>query len=50
MKNASSQKKIKKEIKDFLELNEHEYRANPNVWDTMKTVLRGKFIALSAFL
>ena len=38
---------IKKEIKDFLEFNENDNRSFPNLWDTMKAVIRGKFIALS---
>jgi hypothetical protein len=38
----------KKEIKDFLKVNENEARTYANLWDTMKAFLRGKFIDLSA--
>jgi hypothetical protein len=36
---------ISKEIKDFLELDEKEYATSPNIWNTVKAVLRGEFIA-----
>jgi hypothetical protein len=39
---------IKEEIKCFLKVNENENLTYRNLWDTAKTVLRGKFIAMSA--
>ena len=41
---------IKKEIRDFLEFNENEGTMFPNLWDSMKAMPRGKFIALSAYI
>ena len=31
-------------------MNENENRTTPNLWDTIKAVLRGKFIAIQAYL
>ena len=36
--------------KDFLKFNENDHITYPNLWDTMKAVLRGKFIALNAYI
>jgi hypothetical protein len=39
---------INKEIKDILEFNENKATTYPNICDTMKALLRGNLIALSA--
>ena len=41
---------IREEIKNFLETNENELTTVQNLWDTAKAVLRGKFIAIQAYL
>ena len=41
---------IEEEIKKFLETNENELKTIQNLWDTAKAVLRGKFIAIQAYL
>ena len=41
---------IKNEIKIFIEMNENENTTTPNLWDSVKAVLRGRFIAIQAYL
>ena len=41
---------IREEIKHFLETNENEFTTTQNLWDTGKSVLRRKFIAIHAYL
>jgi hypothetical protein len=41
---------IKKKIKRFLEVSENENTIYQNLWDTAKAALRGKFIAMSAYI
>ena len=41
---------IREEIKNFPETNENELTTSQNLWDTAKAVLRGKFIAIQAYL
>ena len=41
---------IREEIKNFLEKNENKLTTTQNLWDTAKAVLRGKFIAIQAYL
>ena len=41
---------IREKIKNFLETRENELTTTQNLWDTAKAVLRGKFIAIHAYL
>uniref|UniRef100_A0A5F9CQH3 RNA-directed DNA polymerase n=1 Tax=Oryctolagus cuniculus TaxID=9986 RepID=A0A5F9CQH3_RABIT len=41
---------IKREIKNFLEVNEDNNTTYQNLWDTEKAILRGKFIAIGAYI
>ena len=41
---------IKKEIKICIETNENENTTTQNLWDTVKAVLRGRFIEIQAYL
>ena len=40
---------IRRGIKKFLEVNKNKDTSYQNLWDTMKAVLRGRFISWSAF-
>ena len=41
---------IKGEIKTFLETNDNGDTMTQNLWDAAKAVLRGKFIAIKAYI
>ena len=41
---------IKKEIKIWIEMNENENTTTQNLWDTVKAVLRGRFIPIQTYL
>ena len=38
----------KKEVNDCLEFHANEGKRYPNLWDSMKAVLRGRYLAISA--
>ena len=50
LNNQQLTKEIKKEIKIYIETNENENTTTQNLWDTVKPVLRGSFIAIRAYL
>ena len=50
LNNQQITEKIKKEIKICIEVNENENTPTPNLWDTVKAVLKGRFIAIQANL
>ena len=50
LKNQWFNEEIKKEIEKYLETNDNEGTPTQNLWDVAKAVLRGKFIAVQAFL
>ena len=50
LNNQQITEEIKKEIKICIETNEIENTTTQNLWDTVKAVLRGRFIAIQAYL
>ena len=50
LNNQQITEEIKKEIKIGMEMNENENTITQNLWDTIKAVLRGNFIAIQAYL
>ena len=50
LNNQEITEKIKEEIKKYLETNDNENTTIQNLWDAAKAVLKGKFIAIQAYL
>ena len=50
LNNQQLTKEIKKEIKICIETNENENTTTQHLWDSVRAVLRGKFIAIQAYL
>ena len=50
LNNEWVENEIREEIKKFLDTNEKELTTTQKLWDTAKAVLRGKFIAIQAYL
>ena len=50
LNNQQITEEIKKEIKICIETNENENTTTQNLWHSVKAVLRGRFIAIQAYL
>ena len=50
LNNQEITEEIKKEIKICIEMNENENIITQNLWDSVKVVLRGRLIAIQAYL
>ena len=48
--NQQITEEIKKEIKIYIEMIENENKITQNLWDSVKAVLRGRFIVIQAYL
>ena len=42
----TNHRRNKREIKTWIKMNENENTTTQNLWDTVKAVLRGRFIAI----
>ena len=50
LKNEWANQAVKEEIKKYMEVNENDNTTTQNLWDAAKAVIRGKYIAIQAFL
>ena len=50
LNNQQITEEIKKEINICIETNENENITTQNLWNSVKAVLRGRFIAIQAYL
>ena len=50
LNNQQITEEIKKEVKICIEMNENENTTTQTLWDTVKAVLRGRFIAIQEYL
>ena len=50
LNNQQITEEIKKEIKICIEMNDNENTTTQNLWDSVKAVLRRRFIAIQAYL
>ena len=50
LKNEWANQEVKEDIKKYMEANENDNTTTQNLWEAAKAVIRGKYIAIQAFL
>ena len=50
LNNQCFKEELTRDIRKYLETNENENTTNQSLWDAVKAVLRGKFIAINAYI
>ena len=50
LRNEWANQEVKEEIKKHMEVTENDNTTTQNFWDAAKAVIRGKYIAIQAFL
>ena len=50
LKNEWANQEVKEEIKKYTEVSENDNTTTQNLWEAEKAVIRGKYIAIQAFL
>ena len=50
LNNQEITEEVKEEIKKYLETNDNENPITQNLWDAVKAILRGKFIAIPSYV
>ena len=50
LKNELDNQEVKEEIEKYMQTNENDTTTAQNLWDEAKAVIRGKYIAIQAFL
>ena len=49
-KDEWANQEVKEEIKKYMEVNDNDNTTTQNLWDAAKAIIRGKYIAIQAFL
>ena len=50
LKDEWANQAVEEKIKKYMDINENDNTTTQNLWDAAKAVIRGKYIAIQAFL